>query len=61
MEDRKNQKTLNSFKTVTFVGDPTKEQLETFARRITHDVRAYFNDEQVQKDFAKWQEKRSTA
>jgi hypothetical protein len=61
MEDRKNQKTISAIKNITLIGEPTKEQLETFARRIAHDVRAYFNDEQIQKDFAKWQGEQSTA
>jgi len=40
---------------------PTKKQAEMFASLITHKIKEYIADEQVQKDFAKWQKKRNSA
>jgi hypothetical protein len=61
MEYIGNLKVISTFKTVTFSIEPTKEQFESFAHRIMPDVKAYFDDEQVQKDFAKWQEEQTSA
>ena len=40
---------------------PTKEQAKMLASLITPEIKKYFADEQVQKDFAEWQEKQNTA
>ena len=61
MEYIGNLKVISTFKTVTFSIEPTKEQFDSFAHRIMPDIRAYFDDEQVQMDFAKWQEEQESA
>lgn len=40
---------------------PTEEQISTLARRIMPEIKKYFADEQIQEEFAKWQEKNSAA
>ena len=40
---------------------PTKEQAKMLASLITSEIKKYFADEQVQKDFAEWQEKQNSA
>ena len=59
MEYIGNLKVISTFKTVTFSIEPTKEQFDSFAHRIMPDIKAYFDDEQVLKDFAKWQEEQT--
>jgi len=61
MEYIGNLKVLSSFKTVTFSIEPTAEQFSSFVHRITPDIKTFFNDEQVQKEFAEWQEKPDSA
>ena len=36
---------------------PTQAQIDTFARRLAPEIKKFFADEQIQKEFAKWQEK----
>ena len=38
---------------------PTQAQIDTFARRLTPEIKKFFADEQIQKEFAKWQEKKA--
>jgi len=40
---------------------PTKEQAKTFAYLITPEIKKYFADEQVQKDFIEWQNEQVSA
>ena len=40
---------------------PTKEQAIMFAHLIIPEIKRYFASEQIQKDFAKWQEEHSSA
>jgi hypothetical protein len=40
---------------------PSQEQIDAFARRLTPEIKKFFADEQVQKEFAEWQEERKTA
>jgi len=54
-------KVISTFKTVTFAVEPSKDQFDTFARRIMPDVKSYFDDEEVQKEFTDWQQEQSTA
>jgi hypothetical protein len=56
MECIGNLKVISTFKTVTFSIEPTKEQFNSFARRVMPDIKVYFDDKQVQKDFTLWQE-----
>ena len=56
MEYLGNLKVISTFKTVTFAVEPSTEQFDTFARRIMPDVKSYFDDEEVQKEFADWQQ-----
>lgn len=36
----------------------TDTQLEDFARRLLPEIKKYFHDEEVQKEFQKWKEKK---
>ena len=56
MEYMGSLKVISTFKTVTFAVEPSKDQLDTFARRIMPAVKAYFDDEEVQNEFADWQQ-----
>ena len=35
---------------------PSQAQIDAFARRLTPEIKKFFADEQIQKEFAKWQE-----
>jgi len=37
--------------------NPTDEQINAFARRMMPVIQQFFADEQVQQEFARWQEK----
>jgi len=54
MEYIGNLRVISTFKTVTLSIEPTKEQFETFARRIAPEIKAFFDDEHIQKDYADW-------
>jgi len=36
---------------------PTQKQIDTFARRLMPEIKKFFADEEIQKEFAEWQEK----
>jgi hypothetical protein len=36
---------------------PTQEQIDTLARRLMPEIKKYFADEQIQKEFAEWQKR----
>lgn len=40
---------------------PSNEQIDALARRLMPEIKKYFADEQVQKEFAEWQAKKKTA
>ena len=40
---------------------PTKEQIDALARRLMPEIKKFFADEQVQQEFARWQEKKEVA
>ena len=40
---------------------PTQAQIDAFARRLTPEIKKFFADEQIQKEFAKWQGERNAA
>jgi len=40
---------------------PTKEQAKMFAHLVVPEIKRYFANEQIQNDFAKWQEKHNSA
>jgi hypothetical protein len=35
---------------------PTQAQIDAFARRLLPEIKKYFADEEIQKEFAWWQE-----
>lgn len=39
---------------------PTQEQINALARRLMPEIKKFFADEQIQKEFAEWQEKQNT-
>ena len=39
---------------------PTQEQLETLARRMMPEIKKFFADEQIQREFAEWKERQDT-
>ena len=59
MEYIGNLKVISTFRTVTFSAEPTKDQVDTFARRIMPGVKAYFDDKEVKKEFADWKEEQN--
>ena len=40
---------------------PTHEQIDALARRLMPEIKRFFADEQVQQEFAKWQERKGVA
>ena len=38
---------------------PSQEQIDAFARRLMPEIKKFFADEQIQKEFAKWQERKT--
>ena len=40
---------------------PTAEQIDALARRLMPEIKKFFADEQVQQEFAEWQERQSAA
>lgn len=36
---------------------PTQAQIDTFARRLMPEIKRFFADEQIQKEFAEWKER----
>jgi hypothetical protein len=40
---------------------PTKEQINALACRLLPEIKKFFADEQVQKEFAEWQARQNTA
>lgn len=40
---------------------PTQAQIETLARRLMPEIKRFFSDEQVQREFAEWQAKHNSA
>lgn len=38
---------------------PTQEQIDTFARRLAPEIRKFFADEQIQREFAEWKKKQN--
>jgi len=40
---------------------PTKEQIDALARRLMPEIKRFFADEQVQQEFARWQERKEAA
>ena len=61
MEYIGNLKVISTFKTVTFSIEPTKEQIDTFARRVTSEIKSFFDDDQNLKEFTEWQQEQNTA
>ena len=35
---------------------PTKEQIDALARRLIPEIKKFFADEQIQKEYAEWQQ-----
>jgi hypothetical protein len=40
---------------------PTAEQIDALAHRLMPEIKKFFADEQVQQEFAEWQERQSAA
>ena len=40
---------------------PTKEQIDALARRLMPEIKKFFADEQVQREFAEWQQRQGSA
>ena len=40
---------------------PTDEQIDALARRLMPELKRFFADEQVQQEFARWQERKEAA
>jgi len=40
---------------------PTQEQIDALARRLMPEIKKFFADEQVQQEFARWQERKGAA
>ena len=40
---------------------PTQEQIDAFARRLMPEIKKYFADERIQREFADWQAKQNMA
>ena len=40
---------------------PTDEQIDALARRLMPEIKKFFADEQIQREFAEWQKKQKTA
>ena len=38
---------------------PSQEQIDAVARRLMPEIKKFFADEQIQKEFAKWQESKT--
>ena len=38
---------------------PTQKQIDTFARRLMPEIKKFFADETIQREFAEWQEKQT--
>ena len=54
----KNTKTAPDLHIETDVNEftPTQTQIDMIARRLMPEIKKYFADEQIQDEFAKWQE-----
>ena len=39
---------------------PTQKQIDTLARRLMPEIKKFFANEQIQKEFVNWQEKQKT-
>ena len=61
MEHKGNIKVASQFKTVSVGSTLSKEQADALAYRITPEIKKFFADEQVQKEFAEWKKKRGSA
>jgi len=40
---------------------PSQEQIETLAHRLMPEIKKYFADERIQKEFEEWKESQKTA
>jgi len=47
--------------TVPDVFVPSQKQIETLALRLMPEIKRYFSDEQIQREFIEWQEKQKAA
>jgi hypothetical protein len=48
-------------KTVPADFTPSQEQIAALARRMMPEIKRFFADEQIQREFAEWQERQNTA
>ena len=59
----KKSATTPELHTVTYPPDftPSQEQIDALAKRFMPEIKRFFADEQVQKEFAQWKEQQATA
>jgi len=53
--------TMPNAETVLSYIVPTDEQIDMLARRLMPEIKRFFADEQVQQEFARWQERKEVA
>ena len=53
--------TMPNAETVLSYIVPTEDQIDMLARRLMPELKRFFADEQVQQEFAKWQERKRAA
>ena len=39
---------------------PSDEQIDALARRLTPEIKRFFADDEIQREFAEWQERQAT-
>jgi len=61
MRKPRNTNTAPSAETVPAEIVPTQEQIATLAWRLMPEIKRFFADEQVQQEFARWQERKEVA
>ena len=60
MKKTKKSGPIQPNKTNPVVFIPTQEQIDTLARRLMPEIKRFFVDPQIRKDFDDWQEKKNT-
>ena len=48
-------------KPIPAIFTPTQEQMDTLARRLMPEIKKFFADEQIQKEFTEWQERQNAS
>jgi mannose/fructose/N-acetylgalactosamine-specific phosphotransferase system component IID len=61
MTNKEKLEITNRNKKLGLIFAPTKEQAKMFAHLVMPEIKKYFANEQIQNDFAKWQEEHNSA